>query len=216
RLIASWSAVNAKWGVEVREETEVLGIHADPNRAGRASVVVTDKGELEADCVVVATGAMAPLLNKQLGCRLSVQPGKGYSITQPRPEACPNRPVIFAEHKVAATPFEDGYRLGSTMEFTGYDPRIRPARLELLRNADAVYMREASRGSGEEAWFGWRSMTSDGLPIIDRSPRFGNVIVATGHNMLGLTLAPVTGKLVADLAAERKPQLDLQPLRIDR
>ena len=68
---------------------------------------------------VVATGAWTPLLNRELGCRVPIQPGKGYSITMPRPALCPTYPLIFEEHRVAVTPFARGYRLGSTMEFAG-------------------------------------------------------------------------------------------------
>ena len=85
------------------------------------------------------------------------------------------------------------------MEFAGYDDTLNPARLELLRDGATPYLREPYGEPVQEEWFGWRPMTSDSLPIIDRSPAFDNVFIAAGHNMLGLSMAPATGKLVAEL-----------------
>ena len=95
----------------------------------------------------------------------------------PRPAVCPSIPLIFPETRVAVTPFQSGYRLGSTMEFAGYDESIRPERLQLLKDGAAPYLREPYCEPVEEKWFGWRPMTYDSLPIIDRSPKFENVIV---------------------------------------
>ena len=215
-LVESWRRVNDSLGVEVREQCEVLHFAADPYDSRRATRVVTNREEITADCVVVAMGAMTPLMNKHLGCRLPVQPGKGYSITQSRPNLCPKMPLFFMEHKVVATPFSDGYRLGSTMEFAGYDTKFNPKRLALLEQAAKLYLHQPDGDQTQEMWYGWRSMTYDGIPFIDRSPRFDNVLVATGHNMIGLTLAPVTGKLIAELASNRKPHIDLYPMRIER
>ncbi|MEZ6086662.1 MAG: FAD-dependent oxidoreductase [Pirellulaceae bacterium] len=215
-LVQSWRRVNDTLGIEVREHCDVLRLEADPYDSGRATRVVTNREEITADCIVVAMGAMAPLMNQQLGCRLPVQPGKGYSITQSRPTLCPKMPLFFMEHKVVATPFDSGYRLGSTMEFAGYDPKFSPKRLALLEDAAKLYLHQPDGDQTQEMWYGWRSMTYDGIPYIDKSPRFENVLVATGHNMIGLTLAPVTGKLIAELAGNRKPHIDLFPLRIGR
>ncbi|QDV68454.1 D-amino acid dehydrogenase small subunit [Rosistilla carotiformis] len=216
RLVASWRKVAEGLGVEIRENTEVVRIDADPYDSRRATRVITEREEITADCVVVAMGAMTPIMNEHLGCRLPVQPGKGYSITQSRPSISPRMPLLFKEHKVVATPFDSGYRLGSTMEFAGYDTRFRQKRFDLLGNAAELYLHEPNGPQTEEMWFGWRSMTYDGIPFIDRSPRFANVLVATGHNMIGITLAPATGKLIAELAGDRKPHIDLHPLRIGR
>ena len=100
---------------------------------------------------------------------------------------------------MAVTPFQSGYRLGSTMEFAGYDESIRPERLQLLKDGATGYLREPYCEPVLEEWFGWRPMTYDSLPIIDRSPKYENVMIAAGHNMLGLSMAPATGKLVAEL-----------------
>ena len=165
----------------------------DSKRANRgATAAVTPHGELAADLFVVAAGAWTPLFNRQLGCRVPIQPGKGYSLTMPRPAVCPKIPLIFPETRVAVTPFQSGYRLGSTMEFAGYDDSIRPERLQLLKDGSAAYLHEPYCEPVLEKWYGWRPMTYDSLPIIDRSPTYENVYIAAGHNMLGLSMATAT------------------------
>ena len=139
-----------------------------PRAGGRHS----RKGSWPPICFVVADGGWTPLLNEQLGCRVPIQPGKGYSLTMPRPVVCPEIPLIFPETRVAVTPFQSGYRLGSTMEFAGYDESIRPERLQLLKDGATDYLREPYCEPVIEEWFGWRPMTYDSLPIIDRSPAY--------------------------------------------
>ena len=123
--------------------------------------------------------------------------------------------MIFPETRVAVTPFQSGYRLGSTMEFAGYDESIRPERLQLLKDGAEPYLREPYCEPVEEQWYGWRPMTYDSLPIIDRSPRYENVFIAAGHNMLGLSMAPATGKLVAEMVNGSAPHIDPKPYRVE-
>src|SRR5205807_2741822 len=124
-------------------------------QSGRASAVQTDDGDLAAEAFVVATGAWTPLLQRQLGCRVPIQPGKGYSLTMPRPATCPRIPLIFPETRVAVTPFRTGYRLGSTMEFAGYDTTLNADRLQLLRDGAGPYLLEPECEPIEEKWYGW-------------------------------------------------------------
>jgi D-amino-acid dehydrogenase len=213
KLMASWRRVLEARGVTVRERCEVTGFVRE---AGRARAVVTRDGEVPADAVVVAAGAWTPLLNRELGCRIPIQPGKGYSITMPRPARCPSIPLIFEEHRVAVTPMRSGYRLGSTMEFAGYDATLNRRRLDLLREGARPYLVEPECEPVLEEWFGWRPMTPDSVPVIDRSPALANVLIAAGHNMLGLSMAPATGRLVAELLGNDKPHLDPAPYRVLR
>jgi D-amino-acid dehydrogenase len=177
---------------------------------GRARAINTPAGELAADGFVLAAGAISPTWSRQLGCRLPIQPGKGYSITMPRPARCPAVPMIFEEHRVAVTPFQSGYRLGSTMEFAGYDSTIRPERIELLKSAARLYLHEPLADPVQEEWFGWRPMTPDSVPIIGASPALANVWIASGHSMLGLSMAPGTGKLVAEMITGEQPHIDAE------
>ncbi len=213
RLMAGWRRVLASRGVVLREHCEVKGFLRQGNRAQR---IVTAGGDIPADVFVVAAGALTPLLAKPLGCRIPIQPGKGYSITMPRPAQCPAGPLIFPETRVAVTPMRTGYRLGSTMEFAGYDAALNRRRLDLLKEGARPYLREPFGEPALEEWCGWRPMTYDGMPIIDRSPALDNVWIAAGHNMLGLSMAPATGRLVAELLTGCRPHLDPAPYSLQR
>jgi D-amino-acid dehydrogenase len=213
RLMTEWRTVLERHGVVIREESPARGF---ARQSGRATSVQTDDGPLVADAFVLATGALAPKLSRELGCTIPIQPGKGYSVTMPRPAICPAMPLLFPEDKVVVTPMQSGYRLGSTMEFAGYDATIHRARLGLLIDGARRYLREPLAEPIQEEWFGWRPMTYDGIPIIDRTPALRNVIVAAGHNMLGLSMAPVTGRLVAEILGDRSPSIDPAPYSLRR
>jgi D-amino-acid dehydrogenase len=213
RLMTAWRALLISGGVEVREQCEFLGFE----RAGRdVRGVRTSQGTVAADAVVVAAGAWTPLLNRHLGCRVLIQPGKGYSITMARPARCPAIPLLFEEDRVAVTPMQTGYRLGSTMEFAGYDDTLNPARLDLLRQAARRYLHEPEAEPVTERWWGWRPMVPDGKPIIGPTPALGNVLIAAGHGMLGLSMAPATGRLVAELLTGATPHVDPAPYAVTR
>lgn len=207
-LMESWKKNLSGRGVEVRERCALTGIR---NTGEETVTVETENGPLEAGRLVVAAGAWTPLLRDLLGWSAPIQPGKGYSLTMPRPETCPETPMIFPETRVAVTPFESGYRLGSTMEFAGYDESLAPNRLALLKRGVEDYLREPYCEPVETTWFGWRPMTWDSVPIIGACPGRPNVILATGHNMLGLSMAPATGKLVAELIDGSEPHLAVEP-----
>lgn len=190
----------------------VEGAAVDGFQRGSAGATAVSAGgeSIEADAFVVATGAMTPLLEEPLGFRVPIEPGKGYSITTSRPEAAPVHPLIFEDSHVAITPMSSGYRIGSTMEFVGYSQTIHPKRLRLLTDAAQKYLVDPM-GEVEETWYGWRPMTWDGRPLIDRAPTMDNVWVAAGHSMLGLSMAPATGRLVAELMTGAEPHLDPAP-----
>jgi D-amino-acid dehydrogenase len=213
RLMTSWRRLLEARGVAVREQCEITGFAREH---GRARAILTSVGEFAADHFVVATGAWTPMLNSPLGCNIPIQPGKGYSITMPRPALCPTHPMVFEEHRVAVTPMKSGYRLGSTMEFAGYDATLNRRRLNLLKEGARHYLQEPYGDLVEEEWYGWRPMTPDSVPIIDRSSALANVLIAAGHNMLGLSMAPATGKLVAEMLSGGKTHLDPSPYALAR
>jgi D-amino-acid dehydrogenase len=213
RLMSEWRKVLDRLGVEVREGCELTGFVRD---GGSSVAARTTQGDIAASAFVVAAGAWTPLLNDQLGCRVPIVPGKGYSVTMPRPAVCPTYPMIFEEHRVAVSPFRSGFRVGSTMEFAGYDATLNRDRLRLLRDGAAVYLRDPGGESVEEEWWGWRPMVFDGKPVIDRSPAMRNVLIAAGHGMLGLSMATGTGKLVAEMVAGQKPHVDTGHYALNR
>jgi len=213
RLMTAWRGAFERHGGQVIEGCEFRGFRSS---GGQAVGVQTDQGELPTAACVVALGAWMPTVAQELGVRLPIEPGKGYSLTMPRPGRCPRVPVILMEDRVVVTPFDDGYRLGSTMEFAGYDDLLRPERLALLTSGAERFLTEPTNGPVEEAWYGWRPMTYDGLPVIDWSPRLSNVVLAAGHNMLGLSMAPATGKLATALLTGATPAVNPAPYRISR
>jgi D-amino-acid dehydrogenase len=213
RLLGALSERLKTSGVEIHEGTAVTGFEI---RDGRADAVVTSRGTFAADAVVVSAGAETPLLGRQLGGRIPIQPGKGYSITMAAPARRPVTPMIFEEYHVAVTPWRTGLRIGSTMEFVGYDRSINRRRLELFQRAAAEYLTVPPDGAVEEEWFGWRPMTYDDRPCIGPAPRAANVVVAAGHGMIGMATGPASGKLAAELVAGLPPHVDPAPFALTR
>jgi D-amino-acid dehydrogenase len=208
RLMAGLRATLSALGVAIHEHRPATGF---VRAGGRATAVQTPAGDLPADEFVIATGAWAPTLQKSLGLRVPIQPGKGYSMTFPAQAGAPTTPMIFEEDRVAVTPFADGLRLGSMMEFAGRDTSLDPRRLALLTSTANRYFRAPVTSEPTERWYGWRPMTPDGLPLIGPVPGLPNVLLAAGHNMLGVSLAPSTGKLIAELATGSPPHVDPSP-----
>lgn len=206
KLMSSWRRILTAMGVDIRDDWEVAGFIRNRGRADR---VITSHEEIAAESFVVAAGALTPWLNRELGCKIPIQPGKGYSITMRRPAMCPKLPMLCEEDRVGITPMLSGYRLGSTMEFAGYDASLNRRRLSLLTAGAAHYFDEPITEPIEEEWFGWRPMTPDSVPIIDRSPVMENVLIAAGHNMLGVSMAPATGRLVAEMLSGTVPHLEV-------
>ena len=114
------------------------------------------------------------------------------------------------------TPFGDELRLAGTLELSGMNTRILPNRLDGIQNGVARFLSGVAGAERLAIWRGLRPMTPDGLPVIGRSPRHDNLIVATGHCMSGVMYGPGTGRLVAQLVAGESPSIDLWPLRVDR
>jgi len=207
-LTRAWADLLREDGVRFIENCELQDVRRS---AGRVMALKTSKGEMEAGRFVFAMGAWSARWASQLQCRIPVQPGKGYSVTMSRPESCPTHPILFPEHKVGFSVFGGGIRLGSMMEFAGYDESIPPRRIRQLRESARPYLTASVDGEAQESWFGWRPMTWDSLPIIGGLPKHENAFLATGHNMLGLSLAPATGKLIAEMATGEKTHIDAMP-----
>ena len=213
RLNQSWMESLKDKGVRFLEGC----VFEEPiGEGGALKKLKTSQGILEGDAFVFAMGALSGTWSSKLGTRIPVQPGKGYSITLPRPPRCPRHPILFPEEKVGVSPFARGMRLGSMMEFVGYDSTIPEYRTEQLRSAARRYLVASVDAPAEETWFGWRPMTWDSLPIIGPLPQWRNAYLATGHNMIGLTLAPATGRLIAELVTGQVPHIDVSPYALSR
>ena len=199
--------VRAKGGV-IEEGARIDAIEREGTRISR---VRTSRGDFSGREVVLALGAWSPALAKQVGLRLPIQPGKGYSITFTRPALCPRIPLVLKERAVCVTSWSSGYRLGSTMEFSGYDTSLNRTRLDALRRGAEEYLHDPVGPEVVEEWYGWRPMTPDDLPTLGRAPGMDNLVLATGHGMLGVSMSAITGLLVSEVVTGKKPSLDLAP-----
>lgn len=207
KLMQHWRSLLTEMGVEFIEQCAFENLQAS---GSRIQAVTTSRGELAADHFVFAAGAWSSKLANSLRCQIPVEPGKGYSVTMQRPDLSPQHSMLFPEHHIGVTPFEDSFRIGSIMEFVGFDTSIPKRRLAQLRDSARAYLRTDIGEDIEETWYGWRPMTWDSLPIIGRVPGLSNGVLATGHNMLGLTLAPATGRLVSELVLEQPTVIDVE------
>ncbi len=205
RYVAELARRVRERGGDLVEDRRVEGFERDGARITR---VRCDGIDYAARDIVFALGAWSPRLARGLGLRLPIQPGKGYSITYARPASCPRLPLVLREASVCVTAWDSGYRLGSTMEFAGYDASLNRARLDALRRGAATYLHEPEGPQRLEEWFGWRPMTSDDLPIIGRVRGIDNLCLATGHGMLGVTMSALTGLLVSEILEGLAPSLD--------
>ena len=213
RYVAELARVLRARGGAIEEQCEAQGIEVD--RGGVA--VRTARGDRHARDVVVATGAWSPRFARSAGlAAMPIQPGKGYSITYDPVSAPPRRPLMLFERKVCVTAWDSGFRLGSTMEFSGYDTTLNRRRLDALERGAAEYLHQPVGPVKREEWFGWRPLTFDDLPIIGRVPGHRHVWAATGHGMMGVGMSTGTAQLLADLLCEREPAIDPVPYRAGR
>lgn len=213
KLLSAWRSRLQAEGVRIDENLPLRGLRTG---GGRVTAALTDRGDIQADHYVLAAGAWSPEILRPLGIRLPILPGKGYSITMGRPARSPKTPCYFHEKRVVATPWQSGYRLGGIMEFTDAVPRLRPKRIRHLKTAAGDYLREPLGEPLLEEWCGMRPMTYDDLPVIGRASGLANLFLATGHGMLGITTAPGTGLLVAEMIAGSKPHIDPAPFSPQR
>ncbi len=198
-------------GALILTQTEVKALEGEGRRVER---VLAD-GEWQVDLVVLAAGAWSPQLVRPLGIPLPIQPAKGYSITFCHPNFLPSLPLMLNEVRVAVTPLDGRLRLGGTLELAGLDLSINQRRIHAIRQGVAKYLPSVS-GSKEVVWSGLRPCTPDGLPVLGRPHRLDNLIIATGHGTLGVSLGPVTGKLVAQMAAGEPLDHDVRLWSPDR
>ncbi len=208
RYVAELTRLVGGLGVRIETQTTITGF---ARGAAHIDRVQTSRGDYSAKDVVLALGAWSPLLARQLDLHLPIQPGKGYSITSSVPRRAPQVPIVCRERSVAITPWRNTYRVGSTMEFSGYDDRLNRTRLDALVRSAAEYVVDPIGSDLIEEWCGWRPMTSDDLPIIGAAPGQRNLMLATGHGMLGMSMSAATGLLVADLITGRAPNVDPAP-----
>ena len=215
KFIPALTALLHEMGVRFQWNTTVYGWQAD---AGRITAAHTTAGALMADEFVLAGGSWSPAMLSGLGVRLPMQAGKGYSLTIEQPRFQLTKSLILTERRVAVTPMGEKLRFGGTMEISGHNDRVRPERVgQIIAAAQDFFPEFTPRDfAGIKPWFGYRPVSPDGLPYIGRFDRHANLTAACGHAMLGLTMAPITGLLVAEILTGRKPSVDLSMLNPNR
>ena len=199
-------------GATIIEHTEVAGVR--PRRGDRWHLD-TSSGGLEFDKVVLAGGAWTEQLLRGLRARLPLEAAKGYSLTSGGSGVTPSHALYFADAKVACSPFDGGLRIAGTLELAGLDLTLNARRLAALRRAASGYLDSWEPAGVQVEWAGLRPLAPDGLPYIGAVPHHPGLYVATGHGMLGVTLAPATGFFLASLLLEDAVPQELIPFRLD-
>ena len=215
RFIAALEAELMQLGAQFLWETEVTGFAVEN---GTLRAVETSKGQVESHEVVLCSGVWSAQLAKSLELKLPMQAGKGYSLTLPYPKQLPALCSICTEARLAVTPMDGALRVGGTMEMAGIDESITQRRVRGITRAFPTYFPAFTESDFAEVkpWSGLRPVSPDGMPYLGRTRRWKNLTLATGHAMMGLSLAPATGKIVCDLLCGENPPVSLDLMSPDR
>jgi len=200
-------------GVQVWTKTEAMGFES---AQGRITRVHTTRGALSPKQIILAAGSWSPYVVRELKLRIPIQAAKGYSVTLENTDVAPRLPLLFGEARVVVNPLENALRLAGTLEMAGMDFSFNSRRVNTIRRSSSAYLPGLDTAKVIEIWHGLRPCTPDGLPILSRSNDFSNLIIAAGHAMLGMSLGPITGKLVAQLVGEEQTDVDISPFGVSR
>ena len=212
-------------GVKFLYNTEVTGFEFEKSEIKKIKIrqVVentTQHSELKTQNLIIATGSWSPLLAEMLNIGLPMQAGKGYSITYEQNEGKKlNIPSILLEARVAITPMSANLiRFGGTMEIGGLNDAINMNRVRGIIKAVPNYFPDyqIAMPQKEQVWYGLRPCSPDGLPYIGRTNKFKNLVIASGHAMMGLSLAPATGKLVQEIIENQKNSIEIDLYKPER
>jgi D-amino-acid dehydrogenase len=205
-------------GVQVSYDTGVNGWRASRDRIEAVRTDRPDDAELSADEYVVCGGIWSQKIVHDLGIRIPMQAGKGYSLTMQNPPSLPRVCSILSEARVAVTPMDGALRFAGTMELTGIDEGINPARVRGIVNSVVRYLPDVTPAQLTQATVrsGLRPCSPDGLPYIGRVAPFANLSIAAGHAMMGISLGPITGKLIAEILSDEPLSCSMEGLSPDR
>lgn len=188
--------------VEIVENFEVNKITESKSRI---ISIASKTSQFDIDELIIATGSWSSKVCKQLNFHPPIQAGKGYSMTIDKTWDL-DTPMILSDSAVAITPFDNQIRFGGTMEFAGLDLSINERRVQGIMKSVKTFIPDFDLNSVDikNAWAGLRPVSPDGLPLVGKVTQYSNLMIAAGHAMLGLTLAPVTGQIITDLMAGRE------------
>ena len=193
-----------------------LGFRLD---GGRLTAIRTDAGDLQADAAVICAGAHSKPLAVTLGDKVPLETERGYHLMIRDPEVMPGIPTADADGKFVATPMELGLRLAGTVELAGLDAPPDWRRARILLDQGRRMLPGLAKSHSEErisVWMGHRPSMPDSLPVLGPSHASPDVIYAFGHGHVGMTAAPMTGKIVADLLSGRAASIDIGPFAVGR
>jgi D-amino-acid dehydrogenase len=196
-------------------DTEVIGWESD---AWKLKAIRTKQGEFDADEFVLCGGSWSGEMLRELRLRLPMQAGKGYSLTMQNPRVVPKTCAILTEARVAVTPMNGALRFGGTMELAGLNEDINQRRVAGIVRAACEYYPQFSPEDFAQIppWRGLRPCSPDGLPYLGRTACYDNLVIATGHAMMGLSLGPISGRVVANILTDEPTGFDLRMLSPDR
>ncbi len=202
-------------GVEFLWRADVTHV---THHASRITALKTSQAEYSADEYVLCGGSWSPVIMRDLRLNLPIQAGKGYSLTLSNPRHLPSIPALCTEARVAVTPMGSSLRFAGTMEIAGLNEDINPARVQGIIKSVLKYYPDLTPKDFEDVqpWRGLRPCSPDGLPYLGRTARYRNLSVATGHAMMGLSLGPITGKLMAEILSDETPSIAIALLNPDR
>lgn len=200
-------------GAEVFENTPVTGFES---AEGKVRAVRTSRGEFEAQQVILAAGAWSPIVARDLQLNIPIQPARGYSLTASAIRNMPRQALILGDRRVALSPFGNLIRITGRLEVGEFSTAPNPRWIRRLEDFAREYIRLDEKLEIKETWAGLRPVTPDGMPIIGRSPFHSNLVIASGHAMLGLSLGPGTGQVVAELMNGKETSFDLNPFQLER
>jgi D-amino-acid dehydrogenase len=213
RFVTGLAEKVKKLGVEILTGTEVLAFET---MDGSITALKTTRGDFHPQKVVLAAGSWSPQVGRTLKLNIPIQAAKGYSITFEKPAVSPKISLLFGEASVVVNPLESCLRVAGTLELAGMDFSINLRRVDAIRKAAEQYLPGLDQARVLEIWRGLRPCTPDGLPIISRSDSLDNLFIAAGHAMLGMSLGPITGKLVSQLVNEENTDFNLAPFNMER
>lgn len=207
-LIPQLIAHVKKMGGEIKTNSGVTGLDI---RNGEIRSVQTSAGNVEGDLIVMTGGTWLPELAKLAGLNIPVMPGKGYSFMEPNAEHEIIHPSLLIEARVAVTPMNGQVRFGGTMEIAPVNDKINMNRVEGIVNSIPEYYSDLRTPMPDvsDVWYGFRPCSPDGLPYLGYSNKLKNLIVAGGHGMMGVSLGPATGKVVAELAGRKSTSIKI-------
>ncbi len=222
RLMRNLLVYLEKMGVQMQRNEAVTGFEKTGNKIIKVLTTVGSNGnqkEYIGDEVIMATGSWGRETAALLDVKIPLMPGRGYSITLENSPYKVNYPAVLVEGRAAITPMDGNkIRFGGTMEITSHKTPPRMNRVQGILDAVKRYYPDfdVPMPTMDKVWYGYRPCSADGLPYIGRAKKLKNLVIATGHSMLGLSLGAGTGKLVGEIINNQPTSMNLTPFNVER